>query len=143
MTLLPDVKKDKVLTAQQEKFLDALFGEANGNPKRAGEIAEYAEGSYTYAIKSLKSEIVQRAETVLAAHSPKAVMGLVSGLDADGSLPQANIRIEAAKQILDRVGLGKREQLDINAKVAHGIFILPPKDDIINGTAESVSDKET
>jgi hypothetical protein len=142
MTLLPDVKKDKALTAQQEKFLDALFGEANGNPKHAGEIAEYAEGSYTYVIKSLKSEIIKRAETVLAAHSPKAVMGLVSGLDADGSLPQANIRIEAAKQILDRVGLGKREQLDINAKVAHGIFILPPKDDIINGTTKSVSDKE-
>ena len=143
MTLLPETKKDKVLTPQQEKFLDALFGEANGNPKHAGEIAEYAEGSYTYAIKSLKAEIIHRAETVLAAHSPKAVMGLVSGLDADGSLPQANIRIEAAKQILDRVCLGKREQLDINAKVAHGIFILPPKDDIINGTTESISEQET
>ena len=70
-------------------------------------------------------------------------MGLVSGLDAAGRLPQANIRIEAAKQILDRVGLGKREQLDINAKVAHGIFILPPKDDIINGTTESISEQET
>ena len=135
-------QKEKELTKQQEKFLDALFGEANGNPKRAGEIAEYAEGSYTYAIKSLKEEIIKRAENVLAAHSPKAVMGLVNGLDADGSLPQANIRIEAAKQILDRVGLGKREQLDINAKVAHGIFILPPKEDVTIRTT-TISDQET
>ena len=45
------------------------------------------------------------------------------------------------KQILDRVGLGKKEQLDINAKVSHGIFILPPQDDIINATA-TVSDQE-
>ena len=140
MNLLPEKKKDK-LTVQQETFLNALFGEARGNPKRAGEIAEYAEGSYTYAIKSLKEEIIHRAETVLAAHSPKAVMGLVDGLDADGTVPQANIRIEAAKQILDRVGLGKKEQLDINAKVSHGIFILPPKDDIIN-TTTSLPDQE-
>ena len=137
MTLLPETKKDKVLTPQQEKFLDALFGEAKGNPKHAGEIAEYAEGSYTYAIKSLKSEIIHRAETVLAAHSPKAVMGLVSGLDADGSLPQANIRIEAAKQILDRVGIAKREKIDIEAKVQHGIFILPAKEmNVINAEDE-------
>ena len=135
-------QKEKELTEQQEKFLDALFGEANGNPKRAGEIAEYAEGSYTYAIKSLKEEIIKRAENVLAAHSPKAVMGLVNGLDADGSLPQANIRIEAAKQILDRVGLGKKEQLDITAKVSHGIFILPPKEDVTIRTT-TISDQET
>ena len=135
-------QKEKELTKQQEKFLDALFGEANGNPKRAGEIAEYAEGSYTYAIKSLKEEIIKRAENVLAAHSPKAVMGLVNGLDADGSLPQANIRIEAAKQILDRVGLGKKEQLDITAKVSHWIFILPPKEDVTIRTT-TISDQET
>jgi len=36
--------------------------------------------------------------------------------------------MEAAKQILDRVGIVKREKVDINAQVAHGIFILPPKD---------------
>ena len=135
-------QKEKELTEQQEKFLDALFGEANGNPKRAGEIAEYAEGSYTYAIKSLKEEIIKRAENVLAAHSPKAVMGLVNGLDADGSLPQANIRIEAAKQILDRVGLGKKEQIDITAKVSHVLFILPPKEDVTIRTT-TISDQET
>ena len=69
-------------------------------------------------------------------------MGLVSALDADGSMPQANIRVEAAKQILDRVGIAKKEQLDINAKVAHGIFILPAKDNVINATAQSVSEQE-
>jgi hypothetical protein len=53
---------------------------------------------------------------------------LIDALDEDGKTPGANIRIEAAKQILDRVGLAKREKLDINAKVAHGIFILPPKE---------------
>ena len=72
--------------------------------------------------------IIERAENVLAMHSPKAVMGLVDAMDEDGLTPAANIRIKAAKQILDRVGIVKKEKIDINAKVAHGIFILPPKD---------------
>ena len=37
--------------------------------------------------------------------------------------------MEAAKQILDRVGIVKKDKIDINAQVAHGIFILPAKDD--------------
>ena len=35
--------------------------------------------------------------------------------------------MEAAKQILDRVGLAKKEKLDVNLKAIHGLFILPPK----------------
>jgi len=58
-------------------------------------------------------------------------MGMINALDEDGSLPGANIRMEAAKQILDRVGLAKREKIDINTKVEHGVFILPAKD-VIN-----------
>ena len=56
-------------------------------------------------------------------------MGMIGALDEDGSIPGANIRLEAAKQILDRVGISKTERIDLNAKVQHGIFILPPKDD--------------
>ena len=51
-------------------------------------------------------------------------------LDEDGTTPHANIRMEAAKQILDRIGIVRKDQIDINMKSLHGIFILPPKDDI-------------
>ena len=37
-------------------------------------------------------------------------MGMVNALDDDGSIPGANTRLEAAKQILDRVGLSKTEK---------------------------------
>ena len=43
-------------------------------------------------------------------------------------LQGVNIRMEAAKQILDRVGLAKKDKIDITGQVAHGIFILPAKD---------------
>ena len=75
-----------------------------------------------------EDEILERAEYSLALNSAKAVKGLVDALDEDGKTPGVNIRMEAAKQILDRVGLVKKDKIDINAQVAHGIFILPPKD---------------
>ena len=121
-------EKTKELTDQQKIFLNALFGEANGSPKLAGEIAGYSEHSYPKVVKSLKDEILQRAEEVMASYSPKATMGLVKAMDEDGSVPGASIRVEAAKQILDRVGLTKKEKLDVNLKSISGIFILPPKD---------------
>jgi len=125
---MSSVATKKQLTEQQEKFLIALFGEAQGSPSKAAELAGYAPTSYANVVRSLKQEIIERAEGVLAMYSPRAAMGLVNALGEDGTTPAANIRMEAAKQILDRVGLVKREQIDVNAKVAHGIFILPPKD---------------
>ena len=128
--MLPEKRQKQELSTQQKTFIDFLFGAANGNPKKAGELAGYSEHSYPKVIKSLKDEIIERAEYSLALHSAKAVKGLINALDEDGTAPGANIRMEAAKQILDRVGLVKREKVDINAQVAHGIFILPPKDGI-------------
>jgi len=125
-TILKTPKKS--LTDIQEKFLDALFGEAKGNPKKAGELAGYSDHSYPKVLRNLKNEIVSRAETYLANYSARAATRMVDMLDEDGTTPHANIRMEAAKQILDRVGVAKKEKLDVNLKAVHGLFILPPKD---------------
>ena len=126
--MLPTKKENRELTEQQQTFLTALFGEAEGNPKKAGELAGYAPTSYPKVIKSLKDEILERAEYSLALNSAKAVKGLVDALDEDGKTPGVNIRMEAAKQILDRVGLVKKDKIEMTGQVAHGIFILPAKD---------------
>jgi hypothetical protein len=125
-TILPTQKRN--LTDIQEKFLDALFGTARGDPKKAGELAGYSDHSYPKVLRNLKQEIVSRAENYLAVHSAKAATKMVDMLDEDGTTPHANIRIEAAKQILDRIGIVKKDQIDINMKAMHGIFILPAKE---------------
>ena len=125
-TIIPTQKRS--LTNTQEKFLDALFGEAQGNPKKAGELAGYSSHSYPKVLRNLKQEIVSRAENYLAVHSARAATKMVNMLDEDGTTPHANIRLEAAKQILDRIGIVKKDQLDINMKAVHGIFILPAKE---------------
>ena len=117
--MLLDKKESTELTEKQKLFLSALFGEANGEPRTAAEIAGYAPTSYPKVVQGLKDQIIERA---------KAAISMANAIDDDGSIPGANIRMEAAKQVLDRVGLVKKEKIDINAKVAHGIFILPPKE---------------
>ena len=116
------------LTDMQEKFLDVLFGEAQGNPREAAKLAGYSEHSYPKVIRNLKREITELAENHLSTHSAKAATRLTNLMDEDGTTPHASIRLAAANSVLDRVGIVKKDQLDINMKALHGIFILPPKD---------------
>jgi len=116
------------LTDMQETFLNVLFGEAQGNPREAARIAGYSDNSYPKVVRNLRKEITELAETHLSTHSAKAVNRLITLLDEDGTSPQASIRLAAANSILDRVGITKKDQLDINMKAVHGIFILPAKD---------------
>ena len=116
------------LTDMQEKFLDVLFGEAQGNPREAARIAGYSEHSYPKVIRNLRKEITELAENHLSTHSAKAATRLTTLLDEDGTTPHASIRLAAANSVLDRVGIVKKDQLDINMKALLGIFILPPKD---------------
>ena len=125
------------LTDMQEKFLDVLFAEAKGNPREAARLAGYSENSYSKVIRNLKKEITELAENHLSTHSAQAANRLITLLDEDGTTPQASIRLAAANSILDRVGIVKKDQLDINMKALHGIFILPAKDGTDKNKKES------
>ena len=125
------------LTDMQEKFLDVLFAEAKGNPREAARLAGYSENSYSKVIRNLKKEITELAENHLSTHSAQAANRLITLLDEDGTTPQASIRLAAANSILDRVGIVKKDQLDVNMKALHGIFILPAKDGTDKNKKES------
>jgi len=124
---LPTTQKRK-LTEKQENFLNNLI-ETKGNLKLSAELAGYA-GNHYQVIQSLKQEIVDLASDVLAREAPLAAFKLVEVLQSDKALPQANVKLQAAQTILDRVGLGKKERLDVNHSVSGGIFILPEKQTI-------------
>ena len=113
------------LTDMQETFLNVLFGEAKGNPREAARIAGYSAHSYPKVVRNLKKEILELAESHLTTHSAKAATRLTDLLDEDGTTPHSNIRLAAANSLLDRVGITKKDQLDINMKAVHGIFLLP------------------
>jgi len=81
---------------------------------------------------SLRDEIVERTQLMMAWHAPKATQKLLSILDDPTALGAKNL-LAATKEILDRAGVIKQERLEIKAGAgADGanngaMFILPPK----------------
>lgn len=124
---LPSTQKRK-LTEKQEKFLNNLV-ETKGNLKLSAELAGYS-GNHYQIIKSLRQEIVDLASNVLAREAPSAAFKLVEVMQSDNAVPQANVKLQAAQTILDRVGLGKQDRMEVNHNVSGGIFILPEKQTI-------------
>ena len=129
---------NKELTTKQQSFIDSLLT-CNGDTRLAGEMAGYAPTSINSVVKSLKTEILDLATNILAQSAPKAALKLVTIMDSAEPVPQANMRIQAAQTILDRVGLGKTERLDVTVNTAGGLFILPAKNEtVIEGTYEEI-----
>jgi hypothetical protein len=127
--ILPNKKKE--LTTKQEKFLSVLFNNG-GQVMAAIEEAGYSPDSRGWLMHSVKNEIIERAKTQLAGSSVKAVNRLHEGLDADGTIPsgQMDVRMKAASEILDRAGISKRQEINIEGQVLHGVVMLPAKDKI-------------
>ena len=131
-------KNKRKLTEKQEKFLSALAGEANGDARKALTVAGYEQTSYYAVLDSLKEEVVDVANSILAHSAPKAAAKLVDVLESDAPIPQVGAKLQAAQTLLDRVGISKRERVDVNHSVTGGIFLLPDKGDIkiIDGEVE-------
>ena len=120
-----DVRKE--LTELQQKFLNALFGEAKGNHAKAMRLAGYSENTNPHHIlQSVRQEIIERAELEMAANAPKAVMSMVGVLDDPTELGVRE-KLMASQQILDRVGLSKVEKINVETNKPVGLFVLPAK----------------
>jgi len=119
---------DKQLTTKQQSFLDNLT-ETGGDPKKAAELAGYT--THWHVVKALKPQIIDLASNILAQSAPKAAQKLVDVMESNEPIPQASMRVQAAQTILDRVGLGKKDTLDVKHEVSGGVFILPAKEEIV------------
>ena len=127
----PQSNRQRKLSEKQQSFLDNLIN-TGGDPKKAAELAGYAEGSYSQVVRSLKEEMIDLASHILAQSAPKAAMKLVNVMDSEEPIPQANVRLQAAQTILDRIGLGKTDRVDVNHTTNGGVFILPSKGEVID-----------
>jgi len=125
MSNLPMDTNKRKLTEKQQLFLDSII-ETKGDLKLSAELAGYS-GNHYQVIQSLREEIVELASNVLAREAPKAAFKLVEVMTSADGMPQANVKLQAAQTILDRVGLGKQERMQIDHNMSGGIFILPEK----------------
>lgn len=121
-------EKKRIYSDKQEVFMSALFGEAGGDVLVAYKLAGYIGTNPGNVVETLKDEIIERAKHVLAANSPRAVLTLSAAMtEAGATCPGAALKVTAAQQVLDRVGIIKHDKLDVNIEAESGIFILPPK----------------
>ena len=125
-TYLAQHKGNKTLTEKQQKFLDCLIS-TNGDPKQAAELAGYSGSNHYQVIAALKDEVIDLATNVLANSAPEAAFKLVEIMNTNRPISQIGNKLQAAQAILDRVGVVKKERLDVNHNVDGGVFILPAK----------------
>ena len=117
--------KKRELTERQQKFLDVLFEEANGDVVKAKLLAGYSEHSATTSIiATMKDEIMEATHLFMSRNAPKAAVAMVSGVDDPTQLGIRD-KLAASKELLDRVGLIKTEKVQVEA--SGGVMILPPK----------------
>ena len=118
--------EEKKLTEKQTAFLEALTGEARGDIRGAMRIAGYSEATKVHeVVNPLRDEIIDRASTMLAMNAHRATFSMIDVLH-DPSAMGARNAVAAAREILDRSGLVKKEQVEVKGPEG-GIFILPPK----------------
>ena len=134
MNLMPEKKTNRNLTDKQQSFLDNLVT-TEGDFKKAAELAGYS-GNHYQVLKSLKEEVVDLASDVLARSAPKAAFKLVEMIDSNKPIPQASQKLNAAQTILDRVGIGRTDRVQVDHNVQGGIFILPEKHSVTVEDAE-------
>ena len=124
-------------------MIDKTYKNIGGYPdfKKSAELAGYS-GNHYQVLKSLKEEVVDLAQNVLAREAPTAAFKIIEVLKSDRPIPQANYKLQAAQTILDRVGVSKTDRIDVNHNTGGGIFILPEKKaiDITEGDYEDISD---
>ena len=117
----------RALTEKQQKLLAVLFDEAGGDINVAKRIAGYSDAtSSTEIINSLKEEIIDATSAYMARNAPKAAMAMVGAMYDPTELGIRD-KMSAAKDLLDRAGLGKVDKIDVGSS-SGGVFILPSKE---------------
>jgi len=114
------------LTEKQEIFVDTLL-QNGGNVTAAMSVAGYKPNSRQWLVRSVKDEILNRTEHLLALNSARAAQRIISTIDDDGTEPRSEIRLKAAESLLNRVGLGRKDTVQHNVTALHGVVLLPTK----------------
>lgn len=124
-------EKRKEYTTQEKAFLEHLFGEAQGNFRKAMQLAGYGDNTSVSQIRrQLRDEIVEGAKEYLSGAAVRAIFSTEDVLENPNQLGASN-RIKAANSILDRAGLVKPETGDVKLSVGSGgVIILPAKGNV-------------
>jgi hypothetical protein len=122
-------ERKRAFTPKQKKFLKLYAENDFQNAKEIAEKAGY-KGHYWNLVNSLKDEIKTISETILVAAAPEAAASLVATLNSDKPIPNAQNKLLAAKEVLDRSGVVKIDKQQVDIGVSGGVFLMPVKHEL-------------
>ena len=106
--------------------MQVLFGEAEGDYTKAKTLAGYSETTNGLdVVRSVKDEILELTKEYLAINGPRAARAMINVLERPSELGNQH-RLNAAKELLDRVGIHKTDKVEVTTP--SGIMLLPPKE---------------
>jgi len=115
---------------RQLVFFRALF--ESGDPEVAREAAEYTKETVRRLVSTYKDYIAEHTNGHMTLSMLQAAKELTDTVNWDGrdmSKDVKRIRLDAAKDVLDRAGVIKQTGLKVDAESdMASIFILPQKD---------------
>jgi phage terminase small subunit len=131
MAILPSIDKSQTkreLTDKQQAFLDHLV-DTGGDAKKAAELAGY-QSHYHHVVKTLKSEILELTQEILANSAPKAAFKIVEIMES--KKPVIAETFEKADEAAAKNGLivvGELDSIYVDeSDTAHG-NVIPLKED--------------
>jgi len=117
----------KNLTEKQQKFIDVLFEEAQGNPVEAKRLAGYADSVSSTSITGvLQDEIYEATKRYIASSGTRVAYGMMEVFNDPTQLGNKE-KIAVAKDFLDRAGFVKTDKIEV--KTESPLFILPAKNE--------------
>ena len=137
MDIANKANTDKTLSPKQEKLLQLYWDSGcSVNPLTLVDEAGYLSNGGYRAVRGLKDEILALTEAKLMLHAPAAASLITEAIVSDLPIPGVKDRLAASFSLLDRLGLGKKDKVEVEHKVSGGLFILPAKDTLspIEGT---------
>lgn len=111
---------------KQKLFFDYLL-ETESVVESAEKVGYAREYAYELA-RIYKQYFLDLIEGKLVLAGSKAVNRVISAMDSDGTTINEKLQVDSGKDILDRIGLAKRDRVDVSITSESGIVILPKKD---------------
>lgn len=120
-------KRKKEYLPREKKFLE-LYAKNNFKDSRAcASKAGIPAKSYTYTMTKLSEDIKEIATALLLGAAPQAALSIISGVEGS---PLSQTQLQAAKEVLDRVGVVKPTET-IKHQHTGGIFLIPAKQAVV------------
>lgn len=122
--------RGRPLTDRQATFL-SLYYKHDFDVKAVKREMELDSGALPDLIRTLKKEMVEMLELKLVEQAGSAIGAINEILISDKPVPNISTKLQAAQTVLDRIGIVKKEKLEVEHTGQVGLFVLPPKSDVV------------